>query len=115
MNLYNKQYYIGSILYIVCTLLSFLWSLKNINDSNHIICKIDVFVAKICIIYNIYNYKNFSNNIKLQKINAVFLALFAVFFHKYKEIYIEKNNNVYYCGRIIWRLLAFLVTILLYN
>ena len=113
--LYNKQYYIGSILYIVCTILSFLWSLKNINDSNHIICKIDVFVAKLCIIYNIYNYINLNYNIKLQKINSIFLALFAVLFYLFKETYIEQNKTVSYCGRIIWRLLSFYVTILLYT
>ena len=119
--LYNKQYYIGSLLYIVCTILSFLWSLKNINDSNHIICKIDVFVAKICIIYNIYNFINLNSNIKLQKINAIFLALFAVFFFNKKEYIINNNIKIYnknylrYLFRIIWRLLAFLVTILLYN
>jgi len=113
--LYNQQYYLGSILYILCTILSFLWSLQNINDTNHIICKTDVFIAKLCIMYNIYNFINLNNNIKIQKQNAILLAIFAVLLHQYKEIYIEKNKNVYYCGRIIWRLLSFYVTIILYN
>lgn len=113
--LYNQQYYLGFILYILCTILSFLWSLKMINNSNHIICKIDVFVAKLCIMYNIYNYINLNYDIKLQKINTIYLALFAVLFYQYKETYIETNTNVSYCGRIIWRLLSFYVTVILYT
>lgn len=119
--LYNQQYYLGSILYILCTILSFLWSLKNINDSNHIISKIDVFVAKLCIMYNIYNYINLSNNIKLQKINSIFLALFAVLFFNKKEYIINNNIKIYnknylrYLFRIIWRLVSFYVTIILYT
>ena len=116
--LYNKKYYFGFSLYLLCTILSIIWSYTSYGGMNGSLFIIDQIVAYMCVFYNLYNFIYLKKSNKLDNFyccSILFIACLVYVINNYLIIRNIDINITFGIMRIIWRILTAYGTYLLYS
>ena len=115
--LYNSEHDIGFIIYILYSIISFIWSLISYEGNVSLVVKIDVYMSYICILYNLYYFLNLSSTDRLNKIDSCIVCYIASLIYLFKELVIRYTINLLFSYRVLhffWRSLCAYGTFLLY-